>query len=201
MVQRVLVLCLKPGSLSEDLRWNIMEFFKYTLKFFFNWELFKASGSQKPWSRTRSANFKNLGLENDQQTLKTWVQNLISKPQKHGSRNRSVDPKNRVLKPDQQTSETWVKNPISKLQNPGSRTPSANLQNLGPQNPISKQPVSSLMSPDPQRSREYVVSSVADPDPGSGAFLTLGSGMGKKTGSGPGTRPGMNKPCHISESL
>jgi hypothetical protein len=26
--------------------------------------------------------------------------------------------------------------------------------------------------------------SVADPDPGSGAFLTPGSGMGKKSGSG-----------------
>jgi hypothetical protein len=36
--------------------------------------------------------------------------------------------------------------------------------------------------------------SVADPDPGSGAFLTLGSGMGKKSGSG----SGMNNPDHIS---
>jgi hypothetical protein len=34
-----------------------------------------------------------------------------------------------------------------------------------------------------------------DPDPGSGAFLTPGSGMGKKSGSG------MNNPDHISESL
>jgi hypothetical protein len=43
-----------------------------------------------------------------------------------------------------------------------------------------------------------VVASVADPDPGSGAFLTPGSGMvGKK--SGPGS--GMNHPDHISESL
>jgi hypothetical protein len=41
--------------------------------------------------------------------------------------------------------------------------------------------------------------SVADPDPGSGAFLPLdpGSGMGNKSGSG----SGMNKPDHISESL
>jgi hypothetical protein len=44
--------------------------------------------------------------------------------------------------------------------------------------------------------------SVADPDPGSGVFLTpwirdLGSGMGKKSGSG----PGINNPDHISESL
>jgi hypothetical protein len=39
------------------------------------------------------------------------------------------------------------------------------------------------------------VTSVADPDPGSGAFLTPGSGMGKKYGSG------MNNPDHISESL
>ncbi len=30
--------------------------------------------------------------------------------------------------------------------------------------------------------------SVADPDPGSGAFLTPGSGMGKKSGSGSGIR-------------
>ncbi len=34
-------------------------------------------------------------------------------------------------------------------------------------------------------------------DPGSGAFFTPGSGMGKKSGSG----SGMNKPNHISESL
>jgi hypothetical protein len=40
--------------------------------------------------------------------------------------------------------------------------------------------------------------SVADPDPGSGAFLTPGSGtrMVKKSGSG----SGMNNPDHISES-
>jgi len=40
-----------------------------------------------------------------------------------------------------------------------------------------------------------MVSSVADP--GSGAFLTPGSGMGKKSGS----RYGMNNPDNISESL
>ncbi len=39
--------------------------------------------------------------------------------------------------------------------------------------------------------------SVADSDTGSGAFLTPGSGMGKKSGSG----AGMNNPDHISESL
>ena len=38
---------------------------------------------------------------------------------------------------------------------------------------------------------------VADPDPGSGAFLTLGSGMSKKSGSG----SEMNNQDHISESL
>jgi hypothetical protein len=36
-------------------------------------------------------------------------------------------------------------------------------------------------------------SSVADPDPGSGAFLTPGSGMGRKSASG----SGMNNPDHI----
>jgi hypothetical protein len=36
-----------------------------------------------------------------------------------------------------------------------------------------------------------------DPDPGSYAFLTPGSGIGKKSGSG----SGMNNPDHISESL
>ncbi len=36
-----------------------------------------------------------------------------------------------------------------------------------------------------------------DPDPGSGAFLTPGSGMGKKSRSG----SGMNIPDQISESL
>ncbi len=39
--------------------------------------------------------------------------------------------------------------------------------------------------------------SVADPDPGSGAFLTPGSGMGKKSGSG----SEMSNPDHISERL
>ncbi len=34
-------------------------------------------------------------------------------------------------------------------------------------------------------------------DPGSGAFLISGSGMGKKSGSG----SGMNNPDHISETL
>jgi hypothetical protein len=42
-----------------------------------------------------------------------------------------------------------------------------------------------------------VIGSVADPDSGSGAFLTPESGMGKKSGSG----SGMNNPDHISESL
>ncbi len=44
--------------------------------------------------------------------------------------------------------------------------------------------------------RTYI-SSVSDPDPGSGAFLTPGSGMGKKSGSG----SGMNNLDNISESL
>ncbi len=39
--------------------------------------------------------------------------------------------------------------------------------------------------------------SVADPDPGSGAFLTPRSGMSKKSGFG----SGMNNPDHISEGL
>jgi hypothetical protein len=39
--------------------------------------------------------------------------------------------------------------------------------------------------------------SVADPDPRSGAFLTPGSRMNKKSGSG----SGMNNLDHISESL
>jgi hypothetical protein len=41
------------------------------------------------------------------------------------------------------------------------------------------------------------LTSVAGPDPGSGAFLTPGSEMGKKSGSG----SGMNNPDHISLSL
>jgi hypothetical protein len=43
------------------------------------------------------------------------------------------------------------------------------------------------------------LNSVADPDPGSGAFLPLdlGSGMGKKTGTG----SGMINLDHIFESL
>ncbi len=39
--------------------------------------------------------------------------------------------------------------------------------------------------------------SVADPKLGSDGFLTPGSGMGKKSGSG----SGMNNPDHISDSL
>jgi hypothetical protein len=39
--------------------------------------------------------------------------------------------------------------------------------------------------------------SVAEPDPGYGAFLTAGSGMRKNSGSG----SGMNNPDLISESL
>jgi hypothetical protein len=39
--------------------------------------------------------------------------------------------------------------------------------------------------------------SVADPDLGSGAFSTPGSGMDKKSGSG----SGMNNPDHISKRL
>jgi hypothetical protein len=42
-----------------------------------------------------------------------------------------------------------------------------------------------------------VFSSVAYPDPGSGAFLNPGSGMGKKVSSG----SEINIPDHISESL
>jgi hypothetical protein len=42
-----------------------------------------------------------------------------------------------------------------------------------------------------------VAISVADPDPGFGALLTPGSGMGKKSGSGSGIR----NPDHISKSL
>ncbi len=38
-------------------------------------------------------------------------------------------------------------------------------------------------------------------DPGSGAFLTPGSGMGKNEDPQPGSGSGMNIPDHISESL
>jgi hypothetical protein len=44
-----------------------------------------------------------------------------------------------------------------------------------------------------------IYTSVADPDPGSGAFLTPGTGMGNK--SAPVSGSGMNSPDHISESL
>jgi hypothetical protein len=43
-------------------------------------------------------------------------------------------------------------------------------------------------------SNKIPTGSVADPDPGSDAFLTPGSGMGKKSGSG----SGINNPDHIS---
>jgi hypothetical protein len=42
-----------------------------------------------------------------------------------------------------------------------------------------------------------VLISVADPDPGSGAFLIPGSGMGRKSASG----SGMKNPDHIFKSL
>jgi hypothetical protein len=41
----------------------------------------------------------------------------------------------------------------------------------------------------------------ANQDPGSGAFLTPGYGMGIKSGSGSGSEFEMNNPDHISESL
>ena len=41
--------------------------------------------------------------------------------------------------------------------------------------------------------------SVADPDPGSGAFLTPGSGMGESQHPDPGS--GMNNPDDIFQSL
>jgi hypothetical protein len=44
-------------------------------------------------------------------------------------------------------------------------------------------------------------SSVVDPDPGSGAFLTPGSAMGKNQDPIPGSGSGINIPNHISESL
>jgi hypothetical protein len=43
----------------------------------------------------------------------------------------------------------------------------------------------------------FMEGSVADADPGSGVFLTTGSGIGKKSGYG----SAMNSPDHISESL
>jgi hypothetical protein len=46
-------------------------------------------------------------------------------------------------------------------------------------------------------SRGWEVFSVADPDPGFGAFLTPGSGMGRKSASG----SGMNNPDHVFQSL
>ncbi len=45
----------------------------------------------------------------------------------------------------------------------------------------------------------YIKNSAANP--GSGAFLIPGSGMGKTLGSGSGIGSGMNEPDHISESL
>ncbi len=45
------------------------------------------------------------------------------------------------------------------------------------------------------------VNSVADPDPGSGAFLTPGSGMGKNQDRDPGSGSGMNTLDHVSKSL
>ncbi len=45
--------------------------------------------------------------------------------------------------------------------------------------------------------KNTLIVSVANPDPGSGAFLTPGSGMGRKSAS----RSGMNNPDHIFKSL
>ncbi len=54
-----------------------------------------------------------------------------------------------------------------------------------------------VLSIDFQVNPDRIMRSTSVADPGSGAFLTLGSGMGKKSGSG----SGMNNPDHISESL
>ncbi len=53
------------------------------------------------------------------------------------------------------------------------------------------------LAPGGGHENDILTISVGDPDPGSGAFLTPGSGMGRKSGS----RSGMNNPDHISESL
>jgi hypothetical protein len=47
----------------------------------------------------------------------------------------------------------------------------------------------------------FLTSSVADPDPGSGAILTHGSGMAKNQDLDPESGSGLNIPDHISESL
>ncbi len=71
----------------------------------------------------------------------------------------------------------------------------------GDPTPASQAPVHPTADPAPWRQQNVLIISqtrnVADPDPGSGAFLTPGSGMGKKSRSG----SGMNIPDHISESL
>jgi hypothetical protein len=54
-----------------------------------------------------------------------------------------------------------------------------------------------LLASGVERSFCSPIISVADPDPGSGTFLTPGSGMGKKSRSG----SGMDIQDHISESL
>jgi hypothetical protein len=76
---------------------------------------------------------------------------------------------------------------------------------LSPQTPLPPSPVSWHAKESKccenltRRSKRYILcflqpDSVADSDPGSGAFLAPGSGMGKKAGSG----SGMNNPDHIS---
>ncbi len=54
-----------------------------------------------------------------------------------------------------------------------------------------------VLSIDFQVNPDPIMRSTSVADPGSSAFLTRGSGMGKKSGSG----SGMNNPDHISESL
>jgi hypothetical protein len=49
----------------------------------------------------------------------------------------------------------------------------------------------------PKKNIIPLTTSIADPDPGSGAFMPPGSGMGKISGF----VTGMNNPDHISESL
>ncbi len=67
----------------------------------------------------------------------------------------------------------------------------------------SQRPISTISGWDAEEREElkqvtlYSFTQCADPDPGSGAFLTHGSGMGKKSRSG----SGMTIPDKISESL
>jgi hypothetical protein len=67
--------------------------------------------------------------------------------------------------------------------------------------PTPMSPAAENFTPSYSKNQDKGADNTADPDPGSGAFFTPGSGMVKSQDPDPGSGSGMNNTDHISESL